>query len=319
MCYLSQKILSDLRENCRAYYDPAFSRHDLSKKAWYESGDSVISSIAIVVIAMEIESIRNTIAEHHFNGKYIKREVYADLAKILAKRIPKFPAPDFKQRLAEIFVVRDVIIHSHVYEISTELGEWERVLKQNHLRQKDEYKDRKFTDFVKKMRKRTKLMDLNVIPTNVSYEDVFKCILFLDLLIVLLNQNGYSIMDGPPAIKTYHHPYRDDGLEIEEVVFTSWSRLLGYYFKGIQNKPFIKRVEFQARQLKEKYSPYIKRNRFENPGILNFCPKCKKFGFESESFHHEPGSGIRNTFWRQTENFCERCKIYKVIKRDQLG
>src|SRR6266542_2155226 len=82
--------------------------------------------------------------------------------------------PDYQRRngLIEVFVVRDVIAHNHLWEIDFSWSE-ESVMTLLQAEKESTAGDDKYKEVVDKQR-RTKTLNLNIVPTKVDRTDVFK-------------------------------------------------------------------------------------------------------------------------------------------------
>jgi hypothetical protein len=82
--------------------------------------------------------------------------------------------PDYQRRdeLIEVFVVRDVIAHNHLWEIDFSWSE-ESMMTLLHAEKESTAVDKKYEKVVDE-RRRTKTLDLNILPSKVDRTDVFK-------------------------------------------------------------------------------------------------------------------------------------------------
>ena len=110
---------------------------------------------------------------------YVMRVRYINRDRFPIKRIPVadyLPQlyPDYQRsnELTEIFVVRDVIAHNHLWEIDFAWSE-ESVMTLLQAEKESTAGDEKYKKVVNKQL-RTNALDLNILPTKVDRTDVFK-------------------------------------------------------------------------------------------------------------------------------------------------
>jgi hypothetical protein len=96
--------------------------------------------------------------------------------QFLVELYPEFP---YEQQITEISIVRDLIVHNHLWHIDFE---WPDINSEDYTQKfisasKDEFSgDKKYDKFVDTKYKKTKSLQLNVIPTSINRCDV--CIAF---------------------------------------------------------------------------------------------------------------------------------------------
>jgi hypothetical protein len=110
---------------------------------------------------------------------YLMRVRYINRDRFPIERIPvsdylRQLYPDYRRsnELTEIFVVRDVIAHNHLWEIDFAWSE-ESVMALLQAEKESTAGDKKYKKVVNKQR-RTNALDLNILPTKVDRTDVFK-------------------------------------------------------------------------------------------------------------------------------------------------
>ena len=84
-----------------------------------------------------------------------------------------YPKLRHRKSLEEVYVVRDLLIHNHLWEVDYEYGGSPNMVLRNASRH-PAYGDRKFHDRVNLKTMRTKAQQLHVLPTCVDRRDVVK-------------------------------------------------------------------------------------------------------------------------------------------------
>jgi hypothetical protein len=96
-----------------------------------------------------------------------------------------FPDNDLPGRIEELFVLRDIIVHSHIWEAGVYWDEnFEmKLIKAEKTRGRD---DGKYTNSVDKKTRLTRLLGLNVFPTRICRSDAIKVVKsVMDFLLTL--------------------------------------------------------------------------------------------------------------------------------------
>ncbi len=233
---------------------------------------TLYSPQSMVLIALELESTRNLIyiAEKR---RVSNKGVAFDIATVIKEKVSDFPFELFRAHLEEIFVVRDGIVHGHIYNIDMKHEEYELVGYKATLLNDETYMkqgDRKYKTHVDTDNK-TRLLKFNVQPFQISYEDVLKGLIMLDLT------------NGLLKLYTNHNffftPYKIEGRS-GDIQGSDLSRLLGYYYRELKNDFFIEQIDDVIAYLVTIYGVFIK-DQDESVVINNICPKCQTFGFRS--------------------------------------
>ncbi len=238
--------------------------------------ENTYATSAVVLTVLGIEAYRNRIF-YLEKKKRVGRDVAEDLAKIIDKKTTKFPKGQFQAILDEIFVIRDVIVHNHIYKVTVFydkdwgiLGHRQRLLKG--------YGNVRFKNSVNQKTRKTKVLKLNVQPSKIGFEEVYTLLAVFDLLVGLL-QRTFSY--GHVPFKLMH--------KISGEWVDNLGKLLAYYYDQIPNVKYAKNFNNFVRSLKGDYSTYVAKHEiiagveelfFERTYVINnFCPKCGTFGF----------------------------------------
>jgi len=84
-----------------------------------------------------------------------------------------YPRLKHKKAIIDVYVLRDVIFHNHVWEIDYEWGDGSGMALQQAV--KDSLSgDKKYVDRVNPKTRKTKALKLNVVPIRVDRTDVLK-------------------------------------------------------------------------------------------------------------------------------------------------
>jgi len=144
-----------------------------------ENGFAVSITILSVLL---IESILNRI-------KYLKSDTEKNNVEFFKNQFTKEIL--LYKKLKEIYILRDVIIHNHIWEINYVYNNnYEETKIQRKLTQI--YGDKKFRECLNEQMHKTKILKLNIIPTKISLKDIiiiFKAIKKLLIFLKKKNRN----------------------------------------------------------------------------------------------------------------------------------
>ncbi len=228
--------------------------------------ENTYSTAAIVLTVLGIEAYRNRIfcLERKKVGKY----VFQDLSEIIGNKDRNFPKQDFQGILSEIFVVRDVIVHNHIYEVKVfhnrngeMLGHRQKLL--------EGYGDTKHLASTNPRTKKTNLLKFNIQPLKIGFEDLYKLLAFFDVFVGILRK---IFGDGHIPFRLLH--------KINEKWEDNLSKVLSHYYEQIPNEKYVKQFDSVIKGLKKDYSTFLPKGTWV---VNNFCPKCGTFGL------HKPG------------------------------
>jgi hypothetical protein len=94
------------------------------------------------------------------------------LHKFIEQKYPEFP---WSNELVEVFILRDVIAHNHLWKLeSTNSDVWINLLKKEIHPLTDKFSGNKYKENVNLEIGRTKILGLHVIPTQIDRTDVNK-------------------------------------------------------------------------------------------------------------------------------------------------
>lgn len=246
----------------------AYKKRDFTRDYWQVSDwEKWYAGAAIALTASAIEANRNRF--YHAQSLDIsRRNVVQDIVNMftLIKQLPNFPKDEFTSLIGEVFTVRDVIIHSHNYELEVEfrMDDWHMIDFQ--ATRLEGYGDKKFGKLVDMNTFKTKLLGMNVLPTKIGFEELFIIILIFDLFVSITDK---SFGKGYVA---YHVHQNLGGYWISNLC-----ELLMFYYDQLPSQLFKNRIITLSDNLRAKFGDYI----FDGNEyfITNVCPKCQSLGF----------------------------------------
>lgn len=168
----SSKIVTVLGS---AYFEPIsnlveklivrkYRRSNKVQSGYYEHGYS--ASIILLLVAM-FESYVSRL--RFVQGGKVPNSARTALDVVVCV----YPNLRHKKSLEEVYVVRDLLIHNHLWEVDYEYGGSPSMVLRNASKH-PAYGDRKFRDRVNLDTMRTKAQQLHVLPTCVDRRDVVK-------------------------------------------------------------------------------------------------------------------------------------------------
>lgn len=181
-----------------------FSGYSKTQVSSRENGYSVSIIVLLILI---VESSLNRI-------RYLEKNK-TDNLKFFSSKFSN--NSDWINKLHEVYVLRDLIVHNHIWRISYEFDNNYNEIK---IYQKllegygDKRGDKKYKNYVNKRKKIAKTMKLNVNPIKINKEDVNKIFKFLsDFFKFVEGQNrGYF------PLSNFHFKYRNKYLTFYEFV-----------------------------------------------------------------------------------------------------
>lgn len=264
--------------------------------------------ICCVLMAADFEATRN---ELFFSAKKPRsRNIGKDLVSLLSGTIPSHKGEILAQAINEVFVLRDSIIHGHLYEVSatyyngTKDDPFAKDTRNYRLKKIAptlvKQGDPKFLLYVNLRHKQTKYLKLNVIPLNVNFADLYTVLALYDVIdSIYLRKNGHQIFTLPLAVHGMIRGSRPGERPVPtNDVPGSLGQILGHYYqqkaevvkhKGKILKPrsrinslFKKRTDAILTQLKKDFGKYVSKPSEEMTCVVdNVCPKCNAFGFQT--------------------------------------
>lgn len=243
----------------------AYKGKDFSKRYFQVSvHENTYATSAIVLTVLGIEAYRNRI--YYLDKKVVSRNVSRDIASVFFSKDRSFPKQDFEAILSEVFVIRDVIVHNHIYKVKVTSDEnWDMISHRQRLLE-GYGDDQKYRNFVNSRTRKTKNLGLNVQPGKIGFEDLFKVLVIFDVFV------GISAKLFTNSYAPFRFMRKIDG-EWEDKL----SIYLAQFYNQILNKKYKSSLKTLLDILKTKLDKFI-------PGssdyfLHNKCPKCKEYGF----------------------------------------
>lgn len=276
----AEEIVPDLLEKSFGTY----CKRDFSKRNFQVSvHENTYSTSGIVLTVLSIEAYRNRI--YYLEKRKISKNVARDISSLFFDKDNSFSKQDFEAILNEIFVIRDVIVHNHIYEVEVVSDEnWDMLSHSQELLE-GYGDDQKYKNFVNNRTRKTRNLGLNVQPGKIGFEDLFKVLIIFDTFIGIstkLFSNGYVPF----------HFTREVNSQWEDKL----SIYLAQFYNQIPNKRYKLSLRCLMNTIKNRFDNFIPD--FWNYFLHNNCPKCKEYGF------HQPGN-ISN---------CNSCKFKIVVQ-----
>ena len=263
--FLAFVIWDLVEESFATYQNTDFAKKRFQTSIW-EHGHA---AAAIILSVIGIEAYRNRIYFLEKRGIDRRSSVTSHLCNILAKKSISFPTSKLKPLLEEVFVVRDVIAHNHIYQVNVYYDQGWMMLGHKQKLLEGYGFDSKYKSSVNPRTKKTKLLKLNVQPAKIGFEDIFTVLVVIDLLIKIMQQvfgAGYV---------PFHVSHKIGGYDAKNL-----SETLTYYFDDIPRKSFVEFLERLSTQLRNDFTSFLPPYPLSDCFISNTCPQCSKLGFD---------------------------------------
>lgn len=246
----------------------AYKQRDFNSRNFQVSTtENTNATAAIVLGVLSIEAYRNRI--FYLEKERVGRNVAQDLSRIINEKGSRFPKQKFQDILTEVFVIRDVIAHNHIYEVKVShnkdyemLGHRQKLL--------EGYGDKKFLTSLNLRTRKTKLLKFNIQPAKIGFEDLYTLLAFFDLF-VAISQKVFGARHVPFSF--LYKPNREYELNL--------SKILACYYEQIPNKKYLEQFDNIVKDFKNEYSVFLDSSYgFGRKCVVcNFCPNCGAFGF----------------------------------------
>ena len=240
------------------------------------------AAAAIVLTAAATEAYRNRLYYLEKGELSGINDVSSDISKMFMNKWLRFPTQRFKSIMEEVFVIRDIIMHGHMYELDVVLSEKDWRMIGYEQRKITQYKDKKFERSVNIQAEETKSMRFNVQPLRIGFEDLFKVLLVFDLFAGM-------------AEKAFGRGYVSSMQQIDNHWTENLSQFLTHYYNQVPNQQFVEWVERLSKGLRKDFASFL-----PDGGeyfITNTCPKCSTLGFRKlEGIWHCNACGVEMGF-----------------------
>lgn len=253
-------IVPDFLQKCFEVY----CKKEFNKKQFQVSiYENAFATAGIVLIILGFESYRNRIFS--LEKRQVGKLVSKDLATIFREKNDKFPEKDFENLLNEIFIIRDVIVHNHIYKVKIFFdSNWE-VLGHRQKLVKG-YGDAKFRALTNSRTKKTNTLKLNIQPGKIGFEDLLLVLIFFDMFFGLSEEilkKGYT---------PFHFWSEVEGNKAETL-----NDFISYYYDNIPNIKYKSSLVKTLAPLRNKYKKYM--SEYKDCFVGNICFKCGEYGF----------------------------------------
>lgn len=254
-------IIPDFLEKCfEVYKKKEFDERHFQVSIY----ENTFATAGIVLTVLAFEAYRNRI--FYLEKKRVGKSVARDLAEIFKLKEASFPEKNFESLLNEVFVLRDVIVHNHIYKVKVEFDyEW-KMLWHTQKMLKGYGDDRKFKEFVNSRTKRTINLGLNVQPGKIGFEELFLTLVIFDCFIGLSEK-----VLGRPYVP-FHFWKEINGVGAEKLY-----QYLTYFYNLLPDPKHIHRLSQTLNTIRKQYEQYFPE--YTENFVNNICLKCGEFGF----------------------------------------
>ena len=255
-----EQIVPDLVEKC---FD-AYKIRDLTKRMFQVSPhENAYATASILLTAIAIESYVNRV-------KYLRREqikripTHRYISRVLGSVNKKFPVDMFEQMLRDVFILRDVIAHNHVYSINVGFdSSWNMTSHRQKLQAG--YGDPKYKLAVNSRTRKTRLLGLNVQPSKISFHDLYIVLSVFDIFTSVSS----SILHGNYVYFHFAHKILGD--------WVNYSEFMSYYYNLIPIPQGRDELRDKLNLLDKNFTGFIAAGK--ESLFLNRCYRCHEYGF----------------------------------------
>lgn len=245
----------------------AYQRKDFTKRHFQVSViENTYATAGIVLILLAFEAYRNRI--YYLEKKSVHRGKLAeDLSSIFKLKDNAFPEDLFRDIFTEMTIVRDVIVHNHLYEVEiVNDGNWDMISHRQRLLK--DYGDHKRLNsgLVVEQTRKTKNLKLNVQPAKIGFEDLYTILVVFDMFVGISNKlfaNSYVPFH-------FTHKFNEDWIDC-------LSRYLSHFYVINPNKAGTNKLRKVYKDLRASFISFIPSN--VDYFLEVVCPKCQDFGF----------------------------------------
>lgn len=247
----------------------AHSKRDFSKKNFQVSVmENSYATSGIVLTLLSFEAYRNRIFYLDKNKINIgSGGLASDLGSVFKNKDVNFPHNFFIELITELLIVRDTIVHNHLYEVEIFNDEnWDMIGHRQKLLEDYGDSKRRKSGLVIEHTRKTKNLGLNVQPAKIGFEDLFLVLVIFDLFI------GISDNLFVNSYVPFHFSYKfnDDWVN-------NFSRFLAHYYNNNPNIVGKRKIKKILILISKVFSCFIS-DRVES-FVENKCPECGELGF----------------------------------------
>ncbi len=260
--YVDMLLPELLEKSLEAYLKKDFSKRHFQVSVF----ENTHSTAGIVLTVLAMEAYRNRI--YYLENKALSKKGLAeDLGEVFKIKDKSFPANLLKEILTEVEIVRDVIVHNHLYEVEiVNDGNWDMISHRQKLLKDYGDSKRLRSGLVTEQTRQTKNLKLSVQPAKIGFEDLFTILVVFDMFV------GMSDKHFPNSYVPFRFTHKFNGDWI-----TRLSHYLSYFYANNLNKVRMKKLREIYKKLRTAFISFIPDN--VDYFLRNVCPKCQDFGF----------------------------------------
>ena len=245
----------------------AYQKKDFTKRHFQVSViENTYATAGIVLTLLAMEAYRNRI--FYLDKKSVNRgQLSEDISSAFKAKDSSFPESFFVEILTEMTIVRDVIVHNHLYEVEIiNDGDWDMISHRQRLL--DDYGDnkRRKSGLVTEQTRRTKNLKLNVQPGKIGFEDLFKVLVVFDAFVGISNK----LLTNSHV--PFHFSHKINGDWISKL-----SHFLSFFYANNPSKKGVQSLARVFQPIRSQLDPFIPNH--TDYFIDDVCPKCNDFGF----------------------------------------
>jgi hypothetical protein len=261
--YISYNLVLDLLSKAFEVY----KKRDFRRKDFQVSiAENMYATAGIILTVLGIEAYRNRI--FYIEKQKVNKNVVLDLIKIFRNKAPNFPDNSFQHIMSEVFLIRDVIVHNHIYEVEVFYDENWKELEHNQKILEGYGDNKRFRGYVDQNTGQTRLLKFNVQPAKIGFEDLCTLLIIFDLFVGISQAICGRVYVPFPFSCNLNGRYE-----------TILSKVLVYYYDQIGNQKYKNQFDSIIKTLSKNYSIFLSNASTERCAITNLCPKCSSFGF----------------------------------------
>ncbi len=245
----------------------AYQKKDFTKRHFQVSIiENTYATAGIVLTLLALEAYRNRI--FYLDKKSISRgQLAEDISDTFRAKDNSFPEALFTDVLTEMTIVRDVIVHNHLYEVEiVNDGNWDMISHRQKLLEDYGDKKRRKSGLVIEQTRKTKSLKLNVQPGKIGFEDLFKVLVIFDLFVGISNK----LLTTSHVPFHFSHKFNGDWIG-------KLSHFISYYYANNPNKAGVRGLANIFRPLRSQLEAFVPDH--TDYFIDDVCPKCGDFGF----------------------------------------
>lgn len=245
----------------------AYKNKDFTKRHFQVSIiENAYSTAGVILVLLALEAYRNRI--YYLEKKSSHRGRLAeDLSNIFKQKDNAFPEGLFRDILNEMMIVRDVIVHNHLYEVEiVNDGNWDMIShRQRLLKDYGDHKRLKSGLVVEQTRK-TKNLKLNVQPAKIGFEDLYTILVIFDMFVGISDK----LLSNSYVPFHFTHKFNNSWIDC-------FSHYLSHFYVTNPNKKSVKRLNKIYKNLRSSFVTFLPE--YIDYFLRNICPKCQDFAF----------------------------------------